>query len=368
MTIPRLISADSHVVEPPDLWTERIDARFRDRAPRMVRGAGSFEGDCFVCEELSPMPITSLAVAGVDSEEYPDRMFGNFENVPAGGWDPVARVLDQEKDSVDAEVLYTSVGMVMFGLQDGELRAAIFRAFNDWLAEFCSHAPRRFAGIGLIPMDDVDVAVRELERAARLGLKGAMIWGAPPADRPYDSSIWDPLWAAAQSTGLPLSLHILTGRQGPGVDMTSVMRGYGLLHHGIQHALSTIIFGGVLERFPELRIISVENDIGWLAHFIQRIDHAYEKYRSLETRDVIPELPSFYCRRQVYATFQDAPVGIRLRDDIGVDNIMWASDFPHSDSTWPRSREIVERDFTDVPEDQAGKIVRYNCAQLYELG
>lgn len=362
-----MISADSHVVEPPNLWTDRIDRPFRDRAPKIAKEVGGFAGDSFVCEELPPIPIASLAVAGVDAGEYPERMFSGFENVPPGAFDPQARLSDQEKDGVSAEVLYTSVGMAMFGLKDGELRAAIFRAFNDWLAQFCSHAPRRLAGIALIPMDDVPGAVREIERSAALGLKGGMIWGDPPADRPYDALLWDPVWAAAQDTGMPLSLHILTGRGGTGVDIASIMRGYGLLHHGIQHTLSTLLFGGVLERFPKLRFVSVENDIGWVAHFLQRIDHAYDKYRSLETKSVIPEAPSFYFHRQIYATFQEDPVGVRSREEIGVDNAMWASDFPHSDSTWPHSRDVVERDFAGVPAVEVQKIVRDNCAKLYDL-
>ncbi len=368
MSSPRMISADSHVVEPPNLWIERIERRFRDRAPRVVKGSGDIEGEVFVCEELPPIPVASLAVAGVDSEDYPEKMFARFADVPAGAWDPAARITDQEKDGVDAEVIYTSIGMPMFGLKDGELRAAIFRAYNDWLAEFCSHAPKRLAGIALIPMDDVEVAVSELERCASLALKGGMIWGAPPEGRAYDSVEWDAVWAAAQDSGLPLSLHILTGSGGTGVDFSSIMRAYGLFHHGIQSSLSTMLFGGVFERFPKLQVVSAENDIGWLAHFLQRLDHAYHKYRSLESAAVIPEPPSFYFRRQVFATFQDDAVGVRHREDTGVDNLMWASDFPHSDSTWPHSREVVERDFAGVPEEDVRKIVRDNCAELYGLG
>jgi predicted TIM-barrel fold metal-dependent hydrolase len=364
----RMISADSHVVEPADLWTKRIDARFKDRAPRVVSKSGDLEGDLFVCEELPPIPVASLAVAGVDEGEYPEKMFAGYENVPRGGWDPAARLEDQDTDGVDAEVLYTSIGMAMYGLEDGELRAAIFRAYNDWVADFCSYEPKRFAGIALIPMDDVGEAVHEIERTTARGLRGGMIWGDPPADRPYDAVEWEPVWAAAQAANFPLSLHILTGSKGTGVEWSSIMRGYGTMHHGIQRSLSTMLFGSVFERFPGLKIVSAENDAGWIGHFIQRLDHAYHKYRSLETQAVIPEPPSFYVHRQVFATFQDDLVGVRSRADIGVGNLMWASDFPHSDSTWPQSRKVVERDFAGVPEDEVKRIVHDNCAELYGLG
>jgi len=362
-----MISADSHVVEPPDLWTERIDKRFRDRAPRVVSNAGEMPGDSFVCEELPPISVSSVAVAGVDESEYKERMFAGYAGVPRGAWDPHARLADQDRDGVAAEVLYTSVGMAMYGLRDGELRAAIFRAYNDWMAEFCSAAPQRYAGIALIPMDEVGDGVREIARARRMGLRGGMIWGEPGDDTPYDSPYWDPLWAAAQDASFPLSLHILTGRGGTGVKWGSIMRSYGTLHHGIERSLIALIFGGVFQRFPRLRIVSAENDIGWMPHFLQRIDHAWHKYRSLETGAYIPEKPSHYFRSHVSATFQQDRVGVRERAEIGLDSLMWASDFPHSDSTWPRSREHVARDFAGVPEPELRKMVHDNAALLYGL-
>ncbi|HJY83265.1 MAG TPA: amidohydrolase family protein, partial [Candidatus Binatia bacterium] len=129
-----------------------------------------------------------------------------------------------------------------------------------------------------------------------------------------------------------------------------------------------LIFGGVFDRFPGLKVVSAENDIGWIGHYLQRMDHAYEKYRYLEKTTVIPEPPSFYFRRQVHATFQDDRIGVLTREYAGVDNLMWASDFPHSDSTWPRSKEVIARDFAGVPESEMQKIIADNCAALYGIG
>jgi predicted TIM-barrel fold metal-dependent hydrolase len=158
---------------------------------------------------------------------------------------------------------------------------------------------------------------------------------------------------------------------------------YPFLPHALERTIGDLIFGGVLERYPRLRFVSAENDVGWIGHFLQRMDHSYEKYRYLEAARVegqesfaaygtgsapIPEPPSFYFRRQISATFQEDPIGVRTRDAIGVDNLMWASDFPHSDSTWPHSRDVVARDFAGVPEEERRAITWGNCAKLYALG
>jgi predicted TIM-barrel fold metal-dependent hydrolase len=366
MTPERILSADSHVIEPADVWTSRIERRFLDRAPRVVKHAGNRAGDFFVAEGLRPFPVAGFAVAGVDPKEFGAAMAAGYPGVRPSAWDPVLRLKDQERDGVVGEVLYPSLGMRLFQLEDGELRAASFRAYNDWLADYCAGAPRRLAGVAMVSLDDVGEGVAELARVAGKGLRGAMIWGAAPAERPYSDRAYDPFWAAAQELGLPLSLHILTERRG-GSDFTSVMKGYPALHHSVERSLADMIFGGVLERHPRLRLVSVENDIGWIAHFLQRMDHSYEKYRYLEA-DAIPNPPSFYFHRQVSATFQDDRVGVVTRHFIGVESLMWASDFPHSDSTWPHSREVIARDFEGVPDAEVRKMVSENAAALYGLG
>src|SRR5208282_2379982 len=169
MDAQKILSADSHVIEPADVWTSRIDRRFLDRAPRVVKHAGSREGDFFVAEGLRPFPVAGFAVAGVRPS----------------AWDPELRIKDQERDGVSGEVLYPSLGMRLFQMEDGELRAACFGAYNDWLADYCTHSPRRLAGVAMVSLDDPLEGVEELRRAAKKGLRGAMIWGAAPAERPY---------------------------------------------------------------------------------------------------------------------------------------------------------------------------------------
>jgi len=375
MVPARIISADSHMLEPPDLWTSRLDRKFKDQAPHVE---DNDRGSYFVAPGLKPSPVSLGFGAGRSGEELKQHFRKGFNTAPPGGWDPVERVKDQDIDGVVAEILYTTYGMPLFNLPDAELQRACFAAYNDWLAEFCSHNPKRFFGIGLIALEDIAAGAKELHRCAQLGLRGAQIWGAPPADRPYWSRVWDPFWSAAQELRMPLSLHIGTGKrerreraaapraagEGRGPFMTAnYMNGV----HEIQRSFTDIIFGGVLERFPNLILISAENDSGWIPHYIYRMDHAFDKFNVMSD-EPLPNKPSFYIKRQMMVTFQDDPVGPMTHEFFGADNYMWASDFPHTDCTWPHSREVIERDFARIPDAITHKIVFENVARTYQMG
>ena len=180
-------------------------------------------------------------------------------------WDPAERL--KEQDHVRAEVLYTSLGMFLYGLEDAGLRSACFRVYNDFVAEYCRYNPKRLIGLGLIELDDIGAGVEELRRCAKLGLRGAMIWASPPEDRPYTHPDYDPFWAAAQDLHLPLSLHMLTERRGVGIGgRRRLLTSYIAVPHGVQKQLAVMIFGRVLERFPNLQLVSAENDVSWVPH------------------------------------------------------------------------------------------------------
>jgi predicted TIM-barrel fold metal-dependent hydrolase len=240
--------------------------------------------------------------------------------------------------------------------------------YNDWLAEFCAYAPKRLAGLALISLYDIDEGVKELRRCAGRGLRGALIWASPPDDRPYASPLYDPFWAAAQELGMPLSLHSITGMGAESrLAITQPLDRYvrsAVLSHEVQRSLVVLIFSGVLERFPGLKIVSAENEVGWLPFFLQKLDQAQEEYRYLYPAPLTLKATEYF-RRQIFATFIDDPVGVASREFIGVQNIMWSSDYPHTASTWPHSREVVERDFKGVPEDERRLVVRENAARLY---
>jgi len=378
MTGHGVVSADSHMTEPADLWEKRLDRRFRDRSPKVIESSDSSAAHLFVAEGAPPMAVAAGFAAGRSGKELAAMMKQGYEAARPGGWDPVERIKDQELDGVDAEILYPTLGMATFAMSDPELQRACFTTYNDWLAEFCGHDPKRLYGIGLISLEDIDDAVEDLARISKQGMRGAMIWAAPPEDRPYDDRLYDRFWQAASEHQLPLSLHIVTGRGRHAAQIRDALGSWGgrvanagvlytVLIHEIQNTLAVMVFGGVFERFPELRVVSAESDSGWLPHFLYRMDHAYEKYVEMML-DPPPLRPSDYMRRQVWATFQDDPVGPANHAFFdAADRLMWASDFPHADSTFPESRAWIEKNFADVPDDVTRKIVYENAVALYRM-
>jgi predicted TIM-barrel fold metal-dependent hydrolase len=217
--------------------------------------------------------------------------------------------------------------------------------------------------------------VDELRRCRKIGLRGAMIWASPPEDRPYSDFLYDPFWNEAQDLGIPLSLHSITG-MGP---ESQAMRAMGrevkpvdrylrsvTLGDEVKRSLTVLVFSGVLERFPRLRIVSAENEVSWLPFVIQRWDQAFEDFRYMYPTPLKLK-PSEYFHRQIYATFIDDPLGVQNRHQVGVANVMWSSDYPHTASTWPHSQKIIARDFAGVPDDEKWKIIRRNVIELYDL-
>jgi predicted TIM-barrel fold metal-dependent hydrolase len=365
----KIISADSHMCEPPHLWTERIDKAFRDRAPRVVKDPDGKKGHFFVCEDLPPFRVSGAFAAGrTFNAEF---MEAGLENALPGGWDPAARLKDMELDGVQAEVLYTTCGFVLFWLDDGPLQEACFRVYNDWLAEFCVYDPKRFAGLGLISLYDVENGRKELERCKKLGLRGAMIWASPPEDQPYGAPVYEPFWAAAQELEMPLSLHLVTGKSKDSLqDESDIAELYVRMigrPHEVQHSFLRLVFTGVLERFPRLKIVSAEADIAWVPHLLERADKYFRRFK--EGYGVTLSLkPSEYFQRQMYATFIDDPMGLKTYGLAGgADHFMWSTDYPHQASTFPHTQAALERAFRDVPEDDKRKITRDNASRLYGL-
>ncbi len=378
----QVISADSHMMEPADLWQTRLDKKYRDDAPRVVRN-DKRPGFLFVAPGVRPFPVAGGFGIGKSGAELKEHLNKGYEAARPSGWDPVERIKDQDIDGVKAEVLYTTLGMPLFGLDDDELRRACFSVYNDWVAEFRSHNPSRFHPVALISLDDISLAIEELQRCARMGLKGGMIWGVPPDDKPYHTPVYDPFWAAAQEMKMPLSLHVITQRDQKGKrkegephkrdDVAITLGGLRMLMgtmtpvYQVQRTLSSFIFGKVFERFPNLRIVSAENDSGWVAHFMYRMDHVYEKFGTMSEETKLKARPSEYVRRNIWATFQDDMIGPMTHRYFGEDNYMWASDFPHTDSTWPNSLKVIEQDFQGVPENVKRKIVCDNAVKLYQI-
>jgi len=371
MAQPLILSSDSHVFEPPDLWASRIDAAFRERAPRMQRVG---DVDHLVIEgnqSFSGIGLISNAGARFEAPETISS-HGRFEDVHTGGYDPQQHLKDMAIDGIAGEVLYPSQGLFYFKIADTPLMSAIFRTYNDWLAEFCQTDPRRLKGIAMINLDDVQEGIGELERTARLGLGGAMITEYPLEERRYNNAEYEPFWAAAQALDMPLSLHTATRRQGK-------IRGFGeqTIHDASGRATKVLypatsmcdmIFSGVFERYPTLKLAIVEFELAWVPHLLSTMDYTYrERHEEAFYRFKGDMRPSDFFHRNVFLSFQEDAIGIRLRDVIGVENMMWGSDYPHSESTFPRSREILDQILADVPADERAKIVGDNTARLYHF-
>jgi predicted TIM-barrel fold metal-dependent hydrolase len=252
-------------------------------------------------------------------------------------------------------------------VRDAELLMACYRAFNDWAAEYCSASPGRLVGIGNLVLDDIPAAIKELERIAHKGLRGAMIPIGSRDEQPYTSREFDPFWAAAQDLNLTLSMHAATSRTGVTFGPSEMMRKYVGLPYQIQITICDLIVSGVFERFPRLKLVSAENDVSWLPSFVNRLDHGYDRLSALQGL-ALPKAPGEYLRQNVVATFQFEGLGVDFtRRVLGAQSLMWSSDYPHNDSTWPRSHEIIQENLGDLPPSDLAQIVYGNAARLYGI-
>jgi len=376
MTKIKIISADSHVTEPADLWVNGLDKKYKHRAPKLVldRSLDSKPALMFTVEGASSMPAAGGFAAGLSGEELAEFMAtGDYNDARPSGWDPAERLKDQDFDGISGEVLYPTLGMQVFQMPDAELQRACFHVYNNWLAEYCSYDPNRLYGIGLISLLDVASAIKDVKEISKANMRGLMVWSSPPIGENYGDSKYDLFWAIVNEIGLPVTLHPITGRGAKAVGVSEFGNkkfNHAVLStnafHEVQETIAELIFTGVLEKYPDLKIVSAEADVGWFPHFLYRMDHFCEKLGGMQN----PKLsfkPSEYAKRQVWGTFQDDIVGVRNSHFFGEDNYMWASDFPHSDSTFPNSVEYVRKNFEGLSEKIKAKITYTNACKLYSI-
>jgi len=368
-----LLDADSHVSEPLNLWQERLPAKYRDKAPRMLKEHEGKPGAWWLIEEgREPHNVILGFGANKTLEELQQFLKGfSYAGAHRGGWDPAQRVKDMDQDGVTGDVLYTTLGFRMFWIRDAGFQRACFQVYNDWLAEFCSYSPRCLKGLGLISLYDPKQGAEDLEECAKKGLAGGLIWASPPDELPFYSEVYNSFWKAAQELRMPLSLHEFAGFERIYWESTAEKRtvANAVASHEVETTFATFILSGILERFPRLRIISAELNCGWLAYFLHRMDRAFDsrgvRLQGSPFPTKLTMRPSEYFRRQLYATFIDDPYGLAHRHEIGVDNLLWSSDFPHSATFWPHSREKIAKDFHGIGEEDKRKILCENVAKLY---
>jgi predicted TIM-barrel fold metal-dependent hydrolase len=363
-----VFSGDSHAIEPMEMW-ERVAPPYRERAPRCVKMWNErcqLETDTFVCGNISPTPVVPFFFHGTGSrEEWLEGFRAGWAAAPSSLHDPACRLKEQDDDGVHGELLYPGLTMLLLTLDDPGLQRACFEAYNAWIVEYCAHAPNRLVPIGAISLLDLDLAVRDIERAAASGLRGAFVFGSPDPTRPYSDPSYDRVWAVAAEAGLPLTLHDLVNRGRVSFNGRGAVD-YLALPMEIELTLADMVMGGVFERHPKLKIVSAENDVGWIPHMMYRLDHTAWKLVHIPGYTPMPRTPAEYIRENIWGTFTFENETIDyVRNFLGAEHLLWGSDYPHPDSTFPNSRTFLEEAFPGVADDEKAWIVGGAAMKLY---
>ena len=290
-----------------------------------------------------------------------------------GEHDPVARLEDMDLDGVEAEVLYSDVEAgAAFNGMEGDGRREAFRAFNDAALAFASTDRQRLLPVYLVPIVEIDEAVAEVQRLADAGARALMLplypteLGLPP----YFDRRYGPLFSAIEEAGLPISQHVGANEALWKVRHYDTTPAKGIFQSlppiFMAEVLAAWIVGGVFQRHPRLQVVLVEAGLGWIPYFLERLD-TMKKRHGWDHYDMLEEPPSHYWRRNVFATFEEDTFGVSQRERLGVENLMWATDYPHPDSTWPHSQQVLATHFADVPREEARAMIGGNAARIYRL-
>jgi predicted TIM-barrel fold metal-dependent hydrolase len=359
----KLISADGHLNEPGDLWTSRVPKKYKDVVPRIERFD---EGDAWVIEGFPvPQPFGWGACAGLPPEKL--NLWMRFEDLRRGSYDPVARVEEQDADGVDAEVLFGSgyPGNFVAGTKDPDLHLTMVQAYNDFLSEFCSHDPSRLGGAALLPNRGLDDCISEVKRLSDMpGIATFWLKCYPHGDTNLEDED-DPLWAAIEESGKPLTIHVGLSNDLPSVRPAKSLPGTGHFYDAPKRMLE-FIFSGALDRFPDLTIFLAEVDCGWLPYFADQADDNYMRHSKAALKDVkLAMLPSEYMKTRFPAAFITDPYAIENRHRVGVERMLWSNDYPHIVSDWPYSWKTINATFANVPADERHAILAGNAQRIF---
>jgi predicted TIM-barrel fold metal-dependent hydrolase len=391
--IPMIVSVDDHVVEPPHLWRTWLPERFREAGPRSERrgigsmrhvGGGSYEqtfdpdgpqADCWVYEDLVYVNKRHVAAVGFDRDDMTMSPI-TYDEMRPGCYDPTARVADMEMNHVEASLSFPSFprfcGQTFLEAKDRELAEACVHAYNDWMVEeWCGDSGGRLIPLVIVPLWDAELAAAEVRRNAARGVRAVCFSEIPPhlGLPSIHSGEWDPFFAACQETRNVVCMHIGSSSKMPATSADAPVAVAASLSFGNAMAsLSDFLFSGVLVRYPELTLAYSEGQIGWLPYILERVDDVWREHRAWGgVRDIVPEPPSTYYFRQVFGCFFRDVHGLESLHRIGVDNVTFETDYPHTDSTWPHTLEVARAMMGDLPPEVVYKIVRGNAIRMLGL-
>jgi len=377
-----VVDADAHVSPPAEMWVDYLPEALKEFAPRIEHGE---ECDYVVFEGNRKKVNLIGSQAGRKGKDF--KMHGRVNDARSGGWMPQARLDDMDLDGVHAAVLF---GGGPLGTANMELYIESFRSYNRWLADFCKYAPDRFAGVGYVPMHDVDVAISIIRECVDMGLKAVnlpafpmikhgmlnggrepgkaqmvALTGDPNSERLYSDPEYDPLWKAVCDLCIPITIH-LGGRPVRFTQPRHFFPDMLMSKFSMGETIAIMIFGGVFERFPDLKLASIESGVGWFAFAANYMDETWEKQRFWMNND-LPHPPSYYMDRNIYGSFIHDRVGVLTRDMPGARNIMWSSDYPQSETSSPDSRQKIEELFVGVPESDRRMILSDRARGLFNI-
>jgi predicted TIM-barrel fold metal-dependent hydrolase len=391
--LPRIISVDDHVVEPPHLWQTWLPEKFRDRGPRSERrgigtmrhiGGGAYEqtfdpagpqADCWVYEDLVYINKRHVAAVGFDRDDMTMSPI-TYDEMRPGCYEPKARLEDMDLNHVEASLSFPTFprfcGQTFAEAKDKELAEACVRAYNDWMVEeWCGDSGGRLIPLTIVPLWDAGLAAAEVRRNAERGVRAVCFSEIPshlglPS---IHSGEWEPFITACEDTETVICMHIGSSSRMPATSGDApVAVAATLSFNNAMASLADWLFSGILVRHPKLTLAYSEGQIGWLPYALERADDVWLEHRAWAgVKDLVPEPPSTYFRRQVYGCFFRDRHGLESLDSIGVDNVTFETDYPHTDSTWPHTKKVAEEMMAGLDADTVYKIVRGNAIRMLQL-
>jgi predicted TIM-barrel fold metal-dependent hydrolase len=390
---PKIISVDDHLVEPPDVWSSRLPAKYREIGPHIVYapmgGTPILDGGAYIeAPGTEGKPVAwwfyedhrysvkrLIAAAGYAPEEINTEGV-TYDEMRPGCWQPAARLADMTLNHVEAALCFPNyprfAGQIFLNAEDKDLAKLCVEAYNDFMVdEWCAGSGGRLIPLCIVPLWDAELAAAEIRRNAARGVRAVAFTECPAwLNLPtIHSGYWDSFFEACDETGTVLCMHIGSGTKtvqtGPGAP-----EAVGAVSIFTNSAVSLIdfLFSGVLVRYPHLKVLYAEAQIGWIPYVVERVDDVWETHRGwAHGQDHVPEPPSTYYYRQVHACFFKDSVGVDTLDRVGVDNALFECDYPHQDGTWPHSREVAQKLLGHLPPDTIHKIIRGNAIRLFDL-